>query len=326
MRDVGGLPDNTPCEHPFAKSMCSLASAFSFELFMGHYVDCLKIVKQAGTQSYPEISRNMIKGKGLIGVLDGFVPWGAVQACMKGWSFGIGHAQAKVMFNKSGFSKSNPRVSEVMAGGIGGVAQGIMMGPLLLLKTRVVTDPSYRASGGFLQTGIMSAQIGVKVVKTEGPLALTKGLPVFTAKRGADWTTRFLFVEMCESIAKGGDEKKKLAPSVKYACAVAGGTISAFSTLPLDVIVAMQQSANSSGEKTSALQLVKNQYAAGGMSGVLSFGTKGLVARVVHVSLTTLVMKELSSVMYNAYAATQSTRVVASASGGKAASSAVAKL
>lgn len=285
--------------------MCSLFSAFAFEVSMGHYIDCMKIVKQAGTQSYPEIHRGMLANKGLIGVLDGFVPWGAVQACMKGWSFGIGHASAKSYFSKSGFVKSNPQLSEIAAGGVGGIVQGIMMGPLLLLKTRVVTDSSYRATGGFVETGVMSAKIGAKVVKTEGVMALTKGLPVFTLKRGMDWTTRFMFVEILENVCKGGDDKKKLATPTKYACAIFGGTFSAIATLPLDVIVAMQQSAAKAGESASSMQLVKNEYNKGGVNGLLSFGTKGLVARVAHVALTTLVMKELASALYDGYAASQ---------------------
>merc|ERR1712113_157442 len=176
------------------------------------------------------------------------------------------------------------------------------MSPVLLLKTRVVTDSSYRASGGLIETAVLSGKIGVQVVKKEGPLALTKGLPVFTIKRGADWTTRFLGVEFCEYIAKGGDDTVKLSTPAKYACALGGGTLSAFSTVPLDVIVACQQSASASGDKgVSAMQLVTNEYNKGGMSGLLSFGTKGLVARVTHVALTTLVMKELASVMYNSY-------------------------
>ena len=55
----------------------------------------------------------------------------------------------------------------------------------------------------------------------------------------------------------------------------------------MDVLVATVQSAGKAGAKINAIDALKEQLAAGGVSHL----TKGLVARVAHVALTTMMMK-----------------------------------
>ena len=46
------------------------------ELSGGHYLEMLKIRKQTAPQfTYGQLTKQMIEHKGLVGVLDGFVPW-----------------------------------------------------------------------------------------------------------------------------------------------------------------------------------------------------------------------------------------------------------
>merc|ERR1711998_170687 len=265
-------------ESPVAKMLISAFTAWIFELGIGHYIEVQKISKQASTKSYMGIHRDLVSKKGLAGILDGFFPWGTLQAVAKGGSFGFGHSLAKSTFRSMGYTETYPRASEVLAGGVGGFIQGIVLNPVLLLKTRVITDPAYRASGGVWETAKMSTNVGVQVVKREGVMGLTKGGIMFTSKRFFDWTTRFLFVEMVENVFKGGDHDVKLSKSAQYTAALCGGALSAVSTVPMDVMVAVQQSAGAAG---------KNE--------ILQFGTKGLVARIAHVGLTTLVMKSMAS-------------------------------
>merc|ERR1711871_657068 len=84
----------------------------------------------------------------------------------------------------------------ILSGGLGGFIQGIALSPVLLLKTRVMTDPAFRATGGVLDTAIAASKVGASMIVKEGPLVLFKGMPVFAFKRFADWTTRFAFVEL----------------------------------------------------------------------------------------------------------------------------------
>ncbi len=238
----------------------------------------------------------MTAQKGLAGTLDGFFPWGFLQAVAKGSVFSWGQAQsAKFLHSTSSVSKET---RTVISGGVGGLVQGVVMSPLLLLKTRVMTDPAFRASGGVFATAAASARVGGRIVKNEGPAGLFKGVGVFSLKRAADWTTRYLFVVMVEEAMRTNKETK-LTETQQAVASLVGGSLSALSTIPLDVIVATVQGAGSAGKKVGAVQLLKEQIAAGGIGGSIKFATKGLAARCAHVSLTTLMMKTITSWVYD---------------------------
>jgi hypothetical protein len=117
----------------------------------------LKIAKQTSTESYLQITRRITATKGLAGTLDGFVPWGMLQAVAKGAVFAWGQAQsASMLHDITWLSKEQKTIA---SGGMGGFVQGIVLSPLLLLKTRVMTDPSFRGSGGLLATAAASAKV-----------------------------------------------------------------------------------------------------------------------------------------------------------------------
>src|SRR4051812_8126354 len=73
---------NSEHESPIVKFLVSGSVALTFELAIGHYLEFLKISKQTSTLSYAQLTRNMIQHKGIIGVLDGFFPWGAIQVTL----------------------------------------------------------------------------------------------------------------------------------------------------------------------------------------------------------------------------------------------------
>lgn len=64
--------------------------------------------------------RNMIAHKGLVGVLDGYFPWGSIQCFVKGSSFSFGQALGHNLLAPY-FS---PFTAEVLSGGVGGGVQG----------------------------------------------------------------------------------------------------------------------------------------------------------------------------------------------------------
>jgi hypothetical protein len=248
------------------------------------------------SRSYVQILKRITAQKGLAGVLDGFFPWGFLQAVAKGSVFSWGQAlSAKSMHSVEGLSKDT---KTVISGGAGGLVQGVVMSPLLLLKTRVMTDPAFRATGGVLATAAASARVGGRIIANEGPLALFKGVGVFSIKRAADWTTRYLFVVMVEE-AMRASPGAKLTDTQQALASLAGGSLSALSTIPLDVLVATFQQAGSAGKKVSVMQTFRDQIAAGGVGGSIKFATRGLAARVAHVSLTTLMMKTITSWVYD---------------------------
>lgn len=68
-------------------------------------------------------------------MLDGYFPWGSIQCFAKGATLGFGQALGRKHLQ----GKVKDSTAEVLSGGIGGAFQGLVMSPILLLKTRVIT-------------------------------------------------------------------------------------------------------------------------------------------------------------------------------------------
>eukprot|EP00567_Pseudictyota_dubia_P015337 CAMPEP_0197441824 /NCGR_PEP_ID=MMETSP1175-20131217/7983_1 /TAXON_ID=1003142 /ORGANISM="Triceratium dubium, Strain CCMP147" /LENGTH=321 /DNA_ID=CAMNT_0042972159 /DNA_START=61 /DNA_END=1026 /DNA_ORIENTATION=+ len=293
-------------ENPMVKLFIGSGCTWVYELSMGHYFEFVKIAKQTKPEmSYAALTREMTAQKGLIGVLDGFFPWGTVQALSKGAVFAFAHAGAKKALHPYSKEQGGPvphMVVETMAGGIGGGLQGLVLSPILLLKTRVMTNPVFRQQMSLGQTVSMSTKVGMDVIRSEGISALMKGSIVFASKRVADWGTRFLFSTIVEDVLfKRGDETYKLSYNEKIAASLLGGTLSACSTIPIDVMVAQIQQAGKAGEKVSVLETFSAEFKAGGWERVAGFATRGFIARTAHVATTTALMKTMTSWVYDMY-------------------------
>eukprot|EP01029_Cantina_marsupialis_P004409 TRINITY_DN1442_c1_g1_i1.p1 TRINITY_DN1442_c1_g1~~TRINITY_DN1442_c1_g1_i1.p1 ORF type:complete len:319 (+),score=92.04 TRINITY_DN1442_c1_g1_i1:56-958(+) len=254
---------NQSAESPIAKFAISGLVSWSFEfLLAGHFVEFLKVEKQATGLSYKQITRNITQHKGFVGIFDGFFPWGSIYSVMKGCMFGWGQAVGRNFFD----GKVSDSTANVLSGGVGGFVQGITLSPTLLLKTRVMTDPRFRVSGGTLQTTIASCKIGTEICRTEGAATLMKGSMVFATKRLSDWTTRFLFVELIQNQLKTMINDRPLNQFEKCSAAFAGGAVSAFVTLPIDVLVATFQKASKAGVKMQVTDIWKEQLRKGKLS------------------------------------------------------------
>jgi len=298
-------------ESPLLKLLISGSVTIVFEAGAGgHYLEMLKILKQTSHKSYFSITRNMTATKGLIGVLDGFMPWGMIQSAVKGSSFGFGQALCKRSLEKLAIFPQWQ--NEILSGGGGGVVQGIAMSPTLLLKTRVMTDARFRTTGGFLSTSWHSLKLGRELVATEGGLmSLTKGMGVFSFKRFCDWTTRYAFCVMVEHFYKqkkfGSSDhgsastmfEKKLSKPEQMCCSLVGGTLSALATVPIDVMVATIQQSDKKGQKVSVVQIYREELRTKGVKGMVALSTRGLVPRVAHVAMTVMIMKTVSSWIYD---------------------------
>ncbi len=233
--------------------------------------------------------------------LDGFFPWGSVQALVKGSVFGWAHAVSRNNLDRLNVS---PGSAEILSGALAGGIQGVALNPVLLLKTRVVTDPKFRTGNlGMVATTIASTKAAGDIIRTEGPMALMKGGLWFSGKRAADWGSRFLFVVWTENIWKSsikGDPTCKLSQTEAMVASLIGGSVSAVATLPIDVVVANFQMASKAGVKVSFISVFKEQMAAqGGAAGFVKVASRGLVARVAHVALTTALMKTVTSAIYS---------------------------
>ncbi|KAJ0412696.1 hypothetical protein ATCC90586_002326 [Pythium insidiosum] len=298
----------TKSERPGVKLVIGAGVTVVYEFALGHFLEFIKIMKQTRpTESYATLAREIVQSKGIVGIWDGFFPWGAIQGVAKGAVFAWGHALTKQTlqpFVDDGKVRNN--VAEVIAGGMGGGFQGFVLSPTLLLKTRVMTDPIFRQNMTPAETTLKSFQVGMKVIQNEGIAALMKGSVVFSMKRVADWSTRFFFSVQSEEIFfKHGDPNKKLTNGEKMAASLLGGVGSTFCTLPIDVMVAQIQQASKAGAKVSVLETFQSEFKRGGIKQVAGFATTGFVPRLAHVCFTTMIMKTATSIVYEAYESRQ---------------------
>uniref|UniRef100_A0A7S3K1T9 Mitochondrial carrier protein n=1 Tax=Aureoumbra lagunensis TaxID=44058 RepID=A0A7S3K1T9_9STRA len=261
-----------------------------FEAMMGHQLEFFKIVRQTTMKQYTEIMISIIEKRGIIGLWDGFLPWGALQAVSKGAVFGFSHNILSRLVHKIFPDSINDTIAGAGAGGI----QGLVLSPTLLLKTRVMTDPSYVNAANSGSPLWESFKFGFRLVRNEGVGTLMKGAPTFAAKRVGDWGTRYAFTNLIELKVKrwtGRSQNQSLPYSQRIVCSSLGGLASAASTIPLDVLVANIQSASAAGKKVSLLDSFRNSFHSGGFRSVFGFATRGFRARALHVMLTTVVVK-----------------------------------
>lgn len=290
-------------ESPSAKFFIGMGCSWLFEASCGHQLEFLKISKQTNAHlSYMSILSSIVREKGVIGLWDGFVPWGSIQAIAKGGVFAFAHAGSRKALEphtKSSGGALPDFLAEVIAGGIGGGFQGLVLSPTLLLKTRVMTDPVFRQKMTFSETTSKSVLVGMSVVRTEGVASLMKGSITFSTKRVADWSTRYFFSIMVQRALYGTE--RKVEYHEQMVASLIGGTLSACATIPLDVLVAQIQQASKAGQNVSAVETFMNELKQGGLRQVVEFSTRGGFARVAHVALTTALMKTATSVVYDAY-------------------------
>jgi hypothetical protein len=272
-----------------------------FEGCCGHILEFFKIVMQTslpGT-TYGSVFKDITNKKGFSGLWDGFVPWGVLQAVLKGGVFGFAYEAAeKILVPLAEEGKIPMKLAMTMAGGIAGGFQGFVLSPTLLMKTRVMTNEVFRESMSLWQTTWKSMVIGGDIIKKEGLGSLMKGADTFATKRVFDWASRYYFADLFEALfthLKGSS----LSLGEKSVASLLGGVASTVLTLPLDVLVAKTQDAKKAGVKISAWKLFSDELQKEGWVGLRNNYMKGFEARLLHVCLTTVVMKTMSPIVYN---------------------------
>lgn len=258
-----------------------------FELCLGHSLEYLKISKQVapvGT-NYGQIVKTIIGQRSVFAFLDGFFPWGLIQAASKGSVFGASEVVSRKLLRLSSLSEEQ---QIVLSGGMAGFVQGLVLSPMLLLKTRVMTDKSASSS-----SPSSSLALGLRVLR-EGEIM--KGALAFSLKRFADWTTRYIFAGACERVlfeASGGTKKGLSGPTTAQQAVggLMGGVLSTLVTIPLDVLVAQIQQRSNAGKKLSVWQTMRHNFTSGQL-------LSGFLPRVLHVALTTAMLRTLTNKVY----------------------------
>jgi hypothetical protein len=294
---AGASVDNELAKKLFVAAITTLV----FEGCIGHVLEFFKIVMQTSPAgiTYGKVFNDITSQKGTTGLWDGFAPWGVIQAVLKGGVFGLAHATAtKLLVPVADDGKIPMALALTMAGGIGGGFQGYVLSPTLLMKTRVMTNPVFREQMSLLRTTWLSLLIGFEVVKNEGFMTLMKGANVFATKRVLDWSSRYFFADSFEA-AFLGIKGAALSTTEKSISSLLGGVASTIVTLPLDVLVAKTQDAKKAGVKVSPFKMFKDELDEVGWSGLKDNYMRGFEARLIHVCLTTVVIKTGSPIVYD---------------------------
>ena len=150
-------------------------------------------------------------------------------------------------------------------------------------------------------TTLLSFRLGWDVVQKEGVATLMKGSNVFATKRVFDWSSRYFFADLFESLFLQLKNGQPLTVAEKSASSLLGGVASTCVTLPLDVLVAKTQDAKKAGVRVSALRLFQDELKEKGLSGLKDAYMRGFEARLLHVCLTTVVVKTFTPIAYEAF-------------------------
>jgi len=267
----------------------------------GHYMEMVKIIKQATGRTYFSIMKDLWVNEGWLGFYKGFMPWGAIQTA-KGIPVLFIQSECDVLFKKWGLDR---KTSETLAGVAGGIGQGIFMTPTQRLKTIVMTDPKYGGAAAPKSVGEamkMTTTVAYDVVKSDGVGTLFKGLGPMMIKRGFDWGFRFWGVGVAKDFIQQGDPKRVLSVPEKLAVGFFGGAVSTL-TMPLDSLVANCQKAAKAepGKRINAITVAQDMWRTGGAQPFV----RGWVMRLLHAGYHTMWMTTLGQILFDYWKSVQ---------------------
>jgi len=289
--------NNNTQHNEFIRSLIvSTIVAVTYDAIFGHPLEFLKIVMQtsASDTTYSQILKDVTQSStGIVGIWDGFLPWGLIQSTLKGSVFGFTKEIVQsYLINPS----STLRIA--MIAGIAGGCQGYALSPMLLLKTRVMTNPIFRDQTSLWSTILLSMTVGTQIIQEEGFRVLLKGSNIFAVKRVFDWSTRFYFATLFSKMIQSLSSSSSQSSYTLLLSDFLGGTASTLVTTPLDVLVAKIQDSKSAGIKMNAFQMIREELEEKGIEGFSQTYTKGFFARLLDVCGTTMAMKTGTKLLY----------------------------
>jgi hypothetical protein len=291
----GGKPLERPRKPDFEKLVIGPLMVLGEMTTGGHYLEMLKIIKQAQNIPYPTIAKDLWKNEGFLGFYKGFAPWGALQM-VKGIPVLFIQGESEFWFKKWGMPE---QTAETLAGVMGGIGQGIFITPTQRLKTIVMTDPKYagvNAPKTFGKALVATTSVAVDVVKSEGLGTLFKGVGPMMGKRGFDWGFRFYGVSVGKKYFQDGNPKKKLSFLENLAVGFFGGALSTL-TMPFDSWVSNCQKATRGADgkrqNLNAIQVAQEMWRVGGAPAFV----RGWAMRLMHAGYHTMWMYSIGNLM-----------------------------
>lgn len=150
-------------------AVCSQVTGFLF-------LENVKMEKQRTNASYSSIIPRFLTPKTFV---NGFLPYGALQAYSKGVIFGMNHRWVRPFCQKNQFS---PSLTNVTIGATTGISEALLTSPLVYARVQ-------------MNKNVSDGTIGSNPFRNWSLLNLFRGAPVLMAKRVVDWSTRFAVID-----------------------------------------------------------------------------------------------------------------------------------
>lgn len=184
----------------------------------------------------------------------------------------------QAVFDQFKDDKGNVTILQRMfAGACGGVSEAVFaVTPIETLKTRV-TDDMRRGTGNY--SGSLDAI--VKIVKSEGPGGLYRGLMPTIGKQATNQMVRFPVQFYCMQALTGGDKSLSANPIYNGTAGAFAGAVSVLCTMPQDVVKSRMQGEEAKKLYSGTLDCIQKIIKNDGI-GMLYAGTW---PRMIRVSL-----------------------------------------
>lgn len=268
---------------PFEKIMIGPFLVLGEMTFFGHYMESLKITKQATGKSYIDIAKKFWKIDGPMSFYRGFYPYGLLQM---GKGIPVVFTQGEIKYKLDYYTNFSNTQKGIISGITAGMSEAFISTPLQRLKTLAMTN--------IKKEGKNTTPILFELLKKEGFTGLYKGLPPMLMKRSFDWGIRFGVISKCNQIIKNNNgQDYELTPIDKIGTSFIGGAVSCLS-MPFDSWIANCQKYDQK-KNVNAIEVAKNMYK---QDGIKPF-TRGLVMRLFHSGWYTAWVVGLGGIIYD---------------------------
>eukprot|EP01084_Bolivina_argentea_P229610 387488_1 len=253
----------------------------------GIFLENLKMEKQRTSEPYPRVAARVMR-QGLGGFWAGFWPWGFTLGMTKGAVLGGARAFFLNRFLNNGMDQFS---ADLCSGFLAGGTQGIVMGPILLARTRVNQHLIERAAESvdgkiantsLLQEMRLSMSILNNDIRAYGIKTLFIGMPTMVIKRSLDWGSRFFLMRMTRDAwtkYKPSGPDTPLTDIERLMCTFIGSGSSCFILQPLDRAMPIIQAARSDPNETP-IKVLKQRVKIDGLWNTLQ---RGVIIRLIHV-------------------------------------------
>ena len=217
-----------------------------------------------------------IKERGFRSIYSGLYPWVCLESLTGGVLIYANHkcySSIRPHFDKITTPYKSYISSHVLSGIVAGLAQGLIMTPLVRMKTAEMT----RDKGGTAPISYF-----ISTLKKDGVQSLFRGISPLLMRQMSNWGTRFGVARALENklchLSQLRNKTTDCTVSINHRamCSLTAGIVSCWNH-PLDVVAVTMQSKASSAQSLSAYQTAAFIYQTSGVTGF----TRGIGSRMM---------------------------------------------